>query len=260
MKRLQDLRIRDTIRDTCRQCDLRVESSFCQLPAADLRLFESIKVTKIYTKGSTLFVEGQPSAGVYVLCQGQVKLSTCSSDGKVITLGIAEAGEVLGLSAVLSRTEYETTANALETCQVNFGPRDAFLKYLRENPEAALSAAKQLSRNYLTAHKMICSLGHSDPVVIKLARLLLSWAPDANGNNGSLQLRNTFTHQQISEMLGTSRETVTRALRELRLRELATLKGSDLVIHNPDRLRMLSGGRTKLGNGVCDNAHRPNGS
>ena len=90
---------------------------------------------------------------------------------------------------------------------------------------------------------MICSLSHSDSVLVKLAKLFLSWSANDQGNNGSIQLKNLFTHEEIGEMIGTTRETVTRVLREMRERELVTLKGSELIIHNHERLRLTVGMR-----------------
>lgn len=234
------------IQEKCENCDQRSRNSFCQLPAADLRRFESIRVTKAYSKGMLLFVEGQPSKGVFVLCQGRVKLSTCSPDGKILILGIAEAGEVLGLSAAVNGTEYETTAEVLELCQVNYVKTYELLRFLQSYPGACLNAARQLSRNYQAAYRQVCALGLSDSVSDKLAKLFLAWSGNGSGGNGQVQLKNFFTHEEIAEMIGASRETVTRALRYFRERDLITLKGSDLVIHDRQRLRAAIGKRVGL--------------
>ena len=208
MKVVHDL----SIQNTCDDCKLRSQNFFCHLPAADLKRFEAIKVTKAYPKGTMLFVEGQPSTGVFMLCQGKVKLSTCSQDGKVIILGIAEPGDILGLSAAVNGADYETTAEVLDLCQVNYIKSSSLLQFLHDNPEACLNAARQLSRNYQTAYRQICSLGLSDSVTGKLAKLFLGWSGNGTGGNGRVQLKNFFTHEEIAEMIGASRETVTRAL------------------------------------------------
>lgn len=235
----QDLQIQHT----CGDCSLRTENFFCQLPAPELARFEALKVTKAYPKGTLLFIEGQRPAGIYMLCQGQVKLSTCSSDGKIIILGIAGPGDVLGLSAVVADVECEVTAEVLEICQVNFVPKDVFLDLIKKDPAICLSAVRQLGSSYQTAHKMICSLGLSESVFVKLGKLLLSWGqPNGNGNgysngNGTASVHVPFTHEEIAEMIGTTRETVTRSLRIMRERGLVTLRASELVIHDHDRLR-----------------------
>ncbi|HQX57092.1 MAG TPA: Crp/Fnr family transcriptional regulator [Pyrinomonadaceae bacterium] len=239
MKVFQDLRIQHK----CKDCGIRGDGFFCDLPETDLRLFESIKITKACPKGTMLFVEGQPSTGVFLLCQGKVKISTCSPDGKVIILGIAEPGQMIGLSSVINGVEHETSAETLEMCQVDYIKTDDLMHLIQNNPQACLNAAKQLSRDYHTAYVQICALGLSDSVTDKLAKLFLSWSGNGTGGDGRVQLKNFFTHEEIAEMIGASRETVTRALRYFRERELVTLKGSDLVIHDRRRLKEVIGTR-----------------
>lgn len=237
------------IQHKCVDCDLPSEGFFCNLQPSTLQNLDSLKISNLYPRGSVLFVEGQPSNGVYILCQGRVKLSTCSRDGKIIILQIAEPGEVLGLSAVVSDSVYEATAEILEPCQVNFVRKPDFLRFLQQNTDACLSAVKQLSQNYQTAHLQICSLGLSHSVADKLAKLFLTWCnSNGNGNhpgdgngNDSVRLKVAFTHEEIAEMIGTSRETVSRLLKNFRERKLITLKGSDLIIHDKKRLEMIVG-------------------
>jgi CRP/FNR family transcriptional regulator len=124
---------------------------------------------------------------------------------------------------------------------VNFVQKDDFINYLRQNPEAGLSAARQLAKSCHRAQRMICSFGLSDSVIVKLAKLFLSWSTNTHGIDGSLRLKSSFTHEDMAGMVGSTRETVTRALREMRERGLVTLKGSDLVIHRPDELRRTAG-------------------
>ena len=226
------------IQNKCLDCEMRAANFFCNLSQSFLQTFESLKITNAYPKGATLFMEGQPSNGIYMLCQGRVKLSTCSRDGKVIILRIAEAGEVLGLSATVSDSDYETTAEVIEACQVNFVRKSDFLRFLHQNPEACFSAMKQLSYKYHSAYIQVRSFGLSHTAADKLAKLLLEWCKtntNTNGN-GSIRLKISYTHEEIAEMIGTSRETVTRLLKDFKDRELITLKGSDLIIHDRKRL------------------------
>jgi CRP/FNR family transcriptional regulator, cyclic AMP receptor protein len=204
--------------------------------------------SKAFSKGSILFIEGDAAAGVYLLRTGRAKLTTMSSAGRATIVGIAGPGDMLGLAACMRGTEYEGTAEALERCVVEFVPRSVLLRHLGHSSSAALQAVEQLSRDYLAAQKVLATLVTAEPVLIRLARLLLSWAPSGNGG-GPIRVSNEFTHQQLAEMIGTTRETVTRSLRELREREVVTLKGRDLVIHHHEKLRLMTA------NG-CDLAHR----
>lgn len=241
MKVLNSLKIEHK----CEDCDMRSNNFFCNLRDTNLRVFESLKITNAYPKGSTLFMQGQPSNGVYILCQGRVKLSTGSKDGKVIILHIAEPGEILGLSSTITDSMHIATAEVLEPCQVNFVKNSDFLQFLQSNAEACLSAVKQLSLNYQTAYLQICSLGLSSSVGDKLAMLFLGWCKASCNEHDSAHLKITYTHEEIAQMIGTSRETVTRLLKEFKDRHLITLKGSDLVIHDKKKLEDSIGTRSK---------------
>jgi CRP/FNR family transcriptional regulator, cyclic AMP receptor protein len=226
-----------SIEEKCVRCGLGSDIYFCDLPREDLERLGSIKVSKNYLKGEMLFVEGQPAGGVYMLCQGKVKLSTCSEDGKVIIIGIAEPGDLIGLSAVLAGTEYEVSAEVMEVCRADFVPAGDILRFLAGSPRASLNAARQLNRSYRTAYTQVCSLGSSDKVAGKLAKLVLGWTGNGHGGNGRVEIKNSFTHEEIAEMVGSSRETVTRALKYFREQKLITIKGSSLVIHDRQRLK-----------------------
>jgi CRP/FNR family transcriptional regulator len=213
---------------------------------ADLNGFDSIKVSKAYPKGTMLFVEGQPSAAVFMLVEGRVKLSTCSREGKIIILEIVEPGDVLGLSAALNGVDYETTAETLELCRVNYIKTDDLLRYLQANPAACFDAARQLSRNYQTAYRQVRSLALSDSVVDKLARLFLDWIGTKHNGDQSVRLKHSYTHEDMAEMIGTTRETVTRALKYFRERDLITANATELVIHDRQRLLATIGSRRGL--------------
>lgn len=242
MKTLNNLKIQYK----CLECDLRTESFFCNFNQSNLQIFESLKITHSYPRGTTIFIEGQSSNGIYMLCQGRVKLSTCSRDGKVIILRIVEAGEVLGLTASVSDAVFEATAEVIEQCQVNFVRKEDFLRFLEQNAEASLSAVKQLSYKYHSAFLQICSLGLSNSVSDRLAKLFLGWCEADRDGHRSVQMKISYTHQEIAEMIGTSRETVTRILKNFKDRKLISLKGSELTIHDPKKLEAMIGLRTKF--------------
>lgn len=220
------------IRHQCLNCDLRNNRFFCNFSDPILQSFYSLKITNSYPKGATLFYEAEASNGVYMLCQGRVKLSTYSKDGRVLILRVAEAGEILGLSAAIGNSVHEATAEMIEPGQINFVRKPDFLRFLHENADAGLNALRQLSRNYHAAYTQACSLGLSSTVGDKLIKLLLSWCANTNGDHREVHLKIAFSHEDMAEMIGTSRETVTRLLKEFRERDLITLKGSDLCIHD----------------------------
>ena len=147
------------ILDNCLTCPVREEHVFCNLSVHAGQRLNEIKSTAVYPKGAMLFIEGQQPRGVFVLCAGKAKLSTSSREGKTIITKLSEAGDVLGLNAVVSNRPYEVTAEMMEPGQANFISREPLIQMMREFPEVALRIAQQLSRNYFAAHEEIRTLG-----------------------------------------------------------------------------------------------------
>ena len=218
------------ITENCMLCKLRQKGFFCEMPKPALEEMEKLKYASAYPQGAVLFVEGQAPRGVYVICSGRVKLSTTSRDGKTLILRIAQAGEVLGLHATVSGKPYELTAETLQPCQLDFVRRDDFLRLLQHHADACLNAAQHLSQNCQSAYEMIRSLGLSHSVSEKLARLRLEWATDGETTKEGIRIKVSLTHEEIAQLIGTSRETVTRVLSEFRDKKLAQLRGSTLMI------------------------------
>ena len=227
------------ILDNCLTCPVREEHLFCNLSPAALQKLNEIKSTAVYPKSAVLFIEGQQPRGVFVLCHGKVKLSTSSSEGKTLITKLSTAGDVLGLNAVISNHPYEVTAEMIEPGQANFIPRDALLRFLKEHGEVALRVAEQLSQNYYTAYEEIRTLGLTSSPAEKFAKILLSWCPENPQGNGQAQVKLTLTHEEIAEMIGTTRETVSRLFSDFKKKELLQVKGSTLVIHNKSALEKM---------------------
>src|SRR5208282_4119592 len=196
--------------ESCLTCPLVKERIFCDLPQPVMAALDSISSSATYPKDAVLFVEGQEPRGVFVLCNGRVKLSTNSADGKSIIVRMAEPGELVGLPGTLSGKAYELTAEALEPLQANFIPRAAFLQFLREHGEAAMRVAEILSRIYLATLLEVRYLGFASSAGEKLARFLLDLPTMPTESNGHSRATLTLTHKEIGEMIGASRETVTR--------------------------------------------------
>jgi CRP/FNR family transcriptional regulator len=227
--------------ENCTTCPLREDRLFCNLSAAAVENLQSIKSTSTYPKGAMLFVEGQESRGAFILCRGKGKLYTSSSEGRTIILRIAVPGEVLGLMATIANKPYEATVELLEPSQVNFLPKAEFLSFLGQHSDASMHVAKQLSSNCAGAYEEIRCLGLSATSAEKLARMLLKWAaPHLKAGTKEAKITVPLTHEEIAQMIGSSRETVTRLFADFRRKQLITTKGSSLLLRDvPALQRML---------------------
>ncbi len=231
-----------TVIDSCLTCHLREDRLFCNLPPEALRAFDALKQMATYPKGATLFVEGQASRGVYVVCSGQVKLSMCSREGRTLIVKVAEGGEVVGLPATISGCPYEVTAETQTPCQINFVRKDDFLGFLRSNPDAGLRVAQELSERYHSACRELRMLGLTQSVSEKLASLLVEWS-DKHGEpvEGGRRFRISLTQEEIAQQIGTSRETVSRMLSDLKKKKILSVRGSLFIVHNELALRAMAG-------------------
>jgi len=227
------------ILDNCLSCPVRGEHLFCNLSLNAGQRLNEIKSTAVYPRGAMLFIEGQLPRGVFVLCTGKVKLSTTSREGKTIITKISEPGDVLGLNAVVAGRPYEVTAEMMEPGQANFVPRDGLLQLMKDFPEAAARVAQQLSRNYFTAYEEIRTLGLAVSPTEKFAKLLLSWSTAGPQNDGTSQVKLTLTHEEIGELIGTTRETVSRLFSEFKRKQLVQIKGATLVIRSRPALEKI---------------------
>lgn len=224
-----------TLSDDCLSCPLRQAGDFCHLPQRLRPDFNSLGTLTIYPSHVVLISEGQQPPGIYIPCSGSVKLSVVAKDGKTVILKVAGQREVLGLSAVVSGRPSPFEATTMESCQIKFIEREAFLNLMRSSSEVAMVAAQLLSREIADTFNDVYQLLLARSSTEKLARLLLSWV-EKHPQNRDLRVHSAFTHEEMAQMIGSSRETVTRLLSDMKRRELIRLEGSTLVI--PSRLAL----------------------
>ena len=222
----------------CDDCSTNGEPFFCWLPAGDAGAADLVRE---YTRGTVLFNEGQVPRGVYVLCEGRVKLFNCSGDARVLITDIAGPGYVLGLSAVVSGGVHEVSAETLDACRIVFINGEEFLRLLGSHACALVYATRQLSRNYRTAHRQACVLGLSPTAAAKLACVLLEH-PSLDGGRVSrgVRFKLTLTHEGIGQLIGASRETVTRLLNDFRRRRLIEVSGESFTVRDRTALEALA--------------------
>ncbi|MBI3668679.1 MAG: Crp/Fnr family transcriptional regulator [Acidobacteria bacterium] len=200
----------------------------------------AIRQARVCPKGTVLFTEGEAPRGLVVLCSGRVKLTAASSGGRSLIVRVAEPGEVLGLSAVMTDSAYEVSAKTLELSQISFLPRDDFLRFLRSHAEVSLRVARHLGQELRRAYHQVTRIALAPTARAKLAGLLLDWAGcDAHpaAKAGRLQLH--LTHEEIGELIGSSRETIARLLNDFRRKGLIRMKGTLITIPEPRKLDAL---------------------
>src|ERR1035441_6764568 len=180
-----------------RQFDLGDESFFTGLSHSTLDELNRIKHTSSYPEGAIVLMEGQAARGIYIVCQGRVKLMTTNSEGKTLIVKIAHPGEVLGLQSVVTGSAYELTVETLQPSQLAYIGCDQFLKFLKTHGDACLRATQHLSQDCQSAYDVIRSIGLCHSVPGKLARLLLQWSGDGQMSGGGGRTKMALTQDQF---------------------------------------------------------------
>jgi CRP/FNR family cyclic AMP-dependent transcriptional regulator len=210
----------------------RAGKFFNKLAPSSLEDFSEMEYPSSYAANVVLFHEGEPERALFVVLEGEVRLSINSSEGRRLNLRIARAGDIIGLSSTLSGIPYDMTAETLCPSKIAAIERVEFLKFLSRHPDAYQSVLDELGRHMAIACSQLRTLGLSSSAPEKLARLLLEWSENGQKTETGTQFRFSLTHEEIGDFIGASRETVTRALTNLKNRRLVAFQGSTVTIPN----------------------------
>lgn len=227
--------------ERCLECEDRGTHVFCGMEAAAIEKLDSIGITARYSRGVTIFREGDRCESVYVLCSGRVKLWTSNEAGRTLILKVARAGQVLGLAATLASQPYEVTAEAIEPCRVKAIQRSHLLEFLDRHQEAAMRVAHLICNEYVAALGEMRRVALPSSASGRVANLLLDWTREQgreNGGDGKCNL--PLTHEEIASMTATSRETVTRVLGRMKRARLIRIQGTSLTVLQPGELERLA--------------------
>jgi CRP/FNR family transcriptional regulator, cyclic AMP receptor protein len=217
--------------ESCSACHFRREGFFCHFSAAELAAFDVLTRISAYPKDAILFIEQEKSRGIYVVCEGLVRVFLSSKEDRTFTLRIAGRGEVIGLLSVLTGNSYEVSAATLQPSQVAFVCGGDFRNFLRKYPVVFQRVARQLGSEY----QAVCERARSSidaSASERVAQFLLYWSAEIGVPEDGVPFR-LPSHEEIAEHVGVVRESVTRALADLRRRGLLQRYRSTFTI--PDR-------------------------
>ena len=197
-------------------------------------------LTIVHPRGKVLFAEGEPARGVFILRTGMATESISSREGRMVILRIAQGGSVLGLNSVLRNACYNTTIKTIEPCRTDFIPRTALVDLMETNQPAAQAVAQLLSREIAELTERTRLLLLPQTANAKLAKLLLELCEQSSTKQP--QITKSFTHEQISHMICSSRETVTRVLASLIRRRIIRVTSGSILISDGAALQKIADG------------------
>jgi CRP/FNR family transcriptional regulator, cyclic AMP receptor protein len=204
---------------------------FSGLQREELAKFGELTRERSYPKGSVILFQDDPGDSLFVLRQGRVKVVLIGEDGREVILGVLEPGAHFGELALIDDQPRSAHVIAMDDAQLLILRREDFRRRVEANPSIAWALLTELSRRLRRADQKIGGLVLLD-VPGRIARLLLDLADEA----GTPAIDKPLTHQTIAQMIGASRETVSRAMKEFQDSGLITVVRRRIAVGNRDAL------------------------
>lgn len=200
---------------------------------------------KSFARGETLFAEGDPAVGFYLLAKGNVKLCKISPDGREKVLHFAHPGETFAEAAFFGDGRYPAEARGVDPGEVLFFPKDSFMGLIERNPRFSLNLIVSLSLLLRRFARQIEELSFAE-VPNRLAAYLLELAErKSTSYQGKSYLELEMKKGELASRLGTVSETLSRAFRKLKEENILEVEGSRVIILDKAALAGLAGTTAK---------------
>jgi len=209
---------------------------FSQLTPSDLQRVEELARERVYPKNSVILFEDDPGDALYVVKQGQVKVVLIGEDGREVILSVLGEGQFFGEMALLDDEPRSAHVIAMEDSTLIVLRREDFQGILGQSPALALALLRELTRRLRRADEKVGSLVLLD-VNGRVARMLLDMADEEGGD----RITRRLTHHTIAQMIGSSRETVSRTMRELSDKGFIDVTRKDIVLRDRPGLEAAAG-------------------
>jgi CRP-like cAMP-binding protein len=193
---------------------LRSIPLFSHVADSDLEQIASHLIERRYPRNTTIVEEGLPGDYMYIIREGRVKVTKLSEDGREKILAFFEPGHFVGDMALLDRAPRSASVKTLTPVRVLALSRADFTGLIRKSPDLAISVIRELSGRLRAVNDQASALSFQR-VKDRTKGLLIRLAKD-EALDGQHLLTPSLTHQQIADMIGTSRETVTRVIKDLK--------------------------------------------
>ena len=211
---------------------LKTVSLFWDLDKTELGYISDKMVSKKFESGNLIFLEESEGKNLFFVVEGSVKVTRLSKDGREVILAMLNAGDFFGEMSLLDGEARSANVIALEKTEVLSLNRDDFLVVLHDYPKIAIQLLKEMTSRLRKSDRQIVSLSLSDAEK-RIALCIVRFA-DEQGfiKNGQVTIPKIPIQQDIANMAGTSRETVSRAMSLLTEEKYIERNGKELKILN----------------------------
>jgi CRP/FNR family transcriptional regulator/CRP/FNR family cyclic AMP-dependent transcriptional regulator len=209
---------------------LRTVPIFSELGDGDIASLGRLSSRRHYPKDGVVFFENEPGDSLFMILEGRVKVTILGDDGREIILSILGPGDFFGEMSLLDDEPRSATAIAAEESELLLLARDDFQSFVSENRTIMGALIRVLASRLRHANQQISTLALLD-VYGRVASVILEMANDEGKRlrDGRVSMRRA-THQEIANRIGTTRETVTRMLKDLERHGLIHVAGKKMVL------------------------------
>lgn len=210
---------------------------FSELPPATLEKIESIGTRKSYKKNDVILMEEESGTALFVIVTGKVKVARSSSDGREVILSILSDSDFFGEMAILDGLTRSATVTSIEETELFLLQRNDFMNLLHEHPEISVSLLYEMTKRLRAADMKIKALSLKDAEG-KVATVILQLADEIGKiKQGKVEIDKLPLQQDLANMAGTSRETISRTLHSFAKKGLIELEGSKLKILDYEKFK-----------------------
>ena len=213
---------------------------FAHLPEEQLKEIHHYTKVRQVAKGSTIFWEGEPGEGFHYVKSGKVKIVKMSDDGREHIIKILNAGELFAEVLLFTTVPYSAIVVAVENSQIGVIPNSDLEKLVLNNNSLALELIKALSEKLVYAQQKIKNLALHD-VTARTAEVLLTLGREQGQQkaDGSIEIELDMSRQELANLVGTTRETVTRTLTALKKEQIIDYDGGRIQIMDAECLKRM---------------------
>lgn len=212
---------------------------FSEIPMETVEKIEKIGTRKIYKKNDVILMEDEVGTALFVIVTGKVKVARTSTDGREVILTILSESDFFGEMAILDGQTRSATVVAIEDSELFLIQRNDFINLLKEYPEVAISLLQELTKRLRSADAKIKALSLKDAEG-KVATVLLQLADDVGRiKHGKVEIEKLPLQQDLANMAGTSRETISRTIHSFAKKGLVELDGNKLRITDYEKFKEL---------------------
>lgn len=210
---------------------------FSGISDAELKAIADIMIERTLPRGSLLFMEGEFGEAVHFVMEGKVKIYKTSEDGREHILYIAVPGDIFAEVILFNEVNYPATAEILEQARIAIIRNEDLEKVLKDHPAMAVAIIKVLNKRLIDAQQQVKSLalhnthGRTAEMLIRLAM------EHGSKTENGMELDLVISRQELANMVGTTRETVTRVLMAFKKYKLIEIDKNIIRITQPDKLK-----------------------